>query len=109
MRRLGGDLPGTVVIREEKAGEITAITPRPTATEDNPTLVKFSLAGVHMKFSMVATGDRLTLPARGESGRIIVKLPSREHPDLPEIEFGAMTLAKAAGVGTAEVRLVPLS
>lgn len=114
LRRLGGDLPGAVVIREE--GETVAKAPpkgrRGSAddkavAEEDPTLVKFSLAGVQMKFSMMRTGERLTLPARGESGHVIVKMPSRDYPDLPEIEFGAMKLAQAAGVETAEVELVP--
>jgi serine/threonine-protein kinase HipA len=108
LRRLGGDLPGAVVIREEQTGEVVPAPARVTASDDNAALVKFSLAGVQMKFSMVAAGDRLTLPARGETGKMIVKLPSRDYPDLPEIEFGAMTLAKAAGVETAEIRLVPI-
>jgi serine/threonine-protein kinase HipA len=43
LRRLGGDLPGAVVIREEKAGEIPAVPPRATADDDNAMLVKFSL------------------------------------------------------------------
>ena len=112
LRRLGGDLPGAVVIREEKtAGAVVAASPRKAvnAIDDDAALVKFSLAGVQMKFSMVEAGDRLTLPARGESGRVIVKLPSRNYADLPEIEFGAMTLARAAGVAIADIRLSPIS
>jgi serine/threonine-protein kinase HipA len=60
-----------------------------------------------MKFSMVEAGDRRALPAHGESGRLIVKLPSQNYPDLPEIEYGAMRLAEAAGVQTASVHLFP--
>ena len=51
-----------------------------------------------MKFSMIAAGERLTIPAHGEGGRTIVKLPSKDYPDLPEIEYGAMRLAEAVGV-----------
>ena len=60
-----------------------------------------------MKFSMIEAGERLTLPAKGETGRLIVKLPSKDYRDLPEIEFGAMTLAQAAGIDISEIRLVP--
>lgn len=113
LRRLGGDLPGAVVIREEVGAAASAPPPSKAAAKAAPDdlgLVKFSLAGVQMKFSMVeADGGRLTLPARGTTGQVIVKLPSRSHPSLPEIEFGAMTLARAAGVTTAEFRLASIT
>ena len=112
LRRLGGDLPGAVVIRDEGVAAITTpvkkSTAKSAASQDDSALLKFSLAGVQMKFSMIAAGERLTIPAHGEGGRIIVKLPSREHADLPEIEYGAMRLAEAAGVRIAPVRLVPI-
>lgn len=112
LRRLGGDLPGAVVIRDEGSAKasISDSTPStpPIAVSDDPAMVKFSLAGVQMKFSMIASGDRLTIPASGEGGRTIVKLPSREHAELPEIEYGAMRLAEAAGVTIADVNLVPI-
>jgi len=112
LRRLGGDLPGAVVIRDEGVASIPAPPKKSTAKAvsmlDDPALVKFSLAGVQMKFSMIAAGERLTIPAQGEGGRIIVKLPSRDYPDLPEIEYGALRLAEAAGVNVAKARLVPV-
>ncbi len=112
LRRLGGDLPGAVVIRDEGVASIPTPTKKSKAKAvsnlDDPALVKFSLAGVQMKFSMIAAGERLTIPAQGEGGRIIVKLPSRDYPDLPEIEYGALRLAEAAGVKVAKARLVPV-
>jgi serine/threonine-protein kinase HipA len=114
LKRLGADMPGAVVIREEGETDAgIAARGRRTRAADvageplDPTLVKFSLAGVQMKFSMVGSGNRLTLPARGQTGGVIVKLPSKEHPSLPEIEFGAMKLAEAAGVQIAKIDLVP--
>jgi serine/threonine-protein kinase HipA len=73
---------------------------------DMPRL-KFSLAGVQLKFSSVRQGGKLTLPARGSTGSIIAKLPREIYPDLPEIEFSAMKLAEAAGVNIAECELLP--
>jgi len=114
LRRLGGDLPGAVVIRDEGIAKIQTPTRKtgtqpPTMPEDTA-LLKFSLAGVQMKFSMVAAaGDRLTIPAHGEGGRIIAKLPSRDYPDLPEIEYSTMKLAEAAGVQISPVSLIPVT
>jgi serine/threonine-protein kinase HipA len=114
LRRLGADLPGAVVVKEEGVPKI-AIKPTSSGADAaadvaaDEALVKFSLAGVQMKFSMVQAGDRLTLPARGDTGRVIVKLPSKDYADLPEIEYGAMMLAQAAGVSIAEIRLFPVT
>jgi serine/threonine-protein kinase HipA len=63
--------------------------------------LKFSLAGVQLKFSSVKVGGRLTLPANGTTGNVIAKLPHAQYPDLPEIEFSSMMLAHAAGVDIA--------
>jgi serine/threonine-protein kinase HipA len=62
--------------------------------------VKFSLAGVQLKFTGNPDGDRLTAPARGETGRNIIKLGSERFPNLPEAEFAAMQMASAMGVRT---------
>lgn len=111
LRRLGEDLPGAVVVRDEGTATPVAAKRRasqePTRSIEDAALVKFSLAGVQMKFSMIEAGERLTVPGRGKTGRVIVKLPSADYPDLPEIEYGAMRLAEAAGVTTAAVRLFP--
>lgn len=68
--------------------------------------MKFSLAGVQLKFTGNADGDRLTAPARGETGRSIIKLGSERFPNLPEAEFAAMQMASAMGVRTAPCRLI---
>ncbi|NUR02690.1 MAG: type II toxin-antitoxin system HipA family toxin [Streptomyces sp.] len=67
---------------------------------------RFSLAGVALKFSMLARGDRLTVPAVGEHGDWLVKFPDYRHPDVPRNEFAMMSLARAAGLDVPEVRLV---
>lgn len=67
---------------------------------------RFSLAGVALKFSMLAKGDRLTLPAHGAGGDWIVKLPDQTYPDVPRNEFTMMALAASVGIDVPEIRLV---
>lgn len=112
LAEVGHDLPGAVrvVAGDEQAPDLdweTAPAPRLTArSDDDYRRIKFSLAGVTLKFSMVATGERLTLPAYGEGGDWIVKLPDNEFPHVPHNEFAMMTLAGACGIEVPEVRLV---
>ncbi|WP_458386584.1 type II toxin-antitoxin system HipA family toxin [Rhizobium pisi] len=68
--------------------------------------VKFSLAGVQLKFIGNVEGERLTVPGRGKTGRCIIKVASERFPGLPEVEFAAMQMAKMIGVRTANCRLV---
>ena len=69
--------------------------------------VRFSLAGVGMKFSMLRRDDRLTMPAHGEGGDWIVKTPDSRFRDVPLNEFAMMTLAGAVGIDVPEIMLVP--
>lgn len=69
--------------------------------------IRFSLAGVAMKFSMVKAGKQFVLPARGEGGDWIVKTPDAVFRDVPVNEFTMMTLAGAIGIEVPEVKLVP--
>ncbi|WP_318284969.1 HipA domain-containing protein [Bradyrhizobium lupini] len=63
------------------------------------------MAGVQLKFTGNSDGDRLTAPAREETGRCIIKLGSKRFSDLPETEFTAMQMASAIGIRTASCRL----
>ena len=110
--RLGGDLPGAVIVSPEtddlqSAGPLRLERVRGLTTVEPRGMVKFSLAGVQLKLTGDLNGDRLTLPGRGASGRCIIKLPAKPYPGLPEAEFAAMQLAQAVGVDTAHCRLVP--
>ena len=109
--RLGGDLPGAVIVSPEtddlqSAGPLRLERVRGLTTAEPLGMVKFSLAGVQLKLTGDLGRDRLTLPAHGASGRCIVKLPARPYPGLPEAEFAAMQLARAVGVDTANCQLV---
>ena len=61
---------------------------------------------MQLKFSMITDRDRLTLPAFGEGGDWIVKLPDQLYAEVPRNEFAMMSLAAAAGIDVPEIRLV---
>ena len=111
LAQVGQDLPGAVrvVAADEMLpvdlsdqGQLDALAPRSAGSPWT-----FSLAGVGLKFSMLQEGDRLTIPASGEDGDWIVKLPDPIYRDVPRNEFAMMTLARAVGIDVPEVRLVP--
>lgn len=111
LTRLGADLPGAVIVNPEtpvssSAGplELGKVRGLPAALPRGA--VKFSLAGVQLKFVTTPDGDRLTLPARAGEGSCIIKVPTRRYPGLPEAEFAAMTLGQMAGVHIARCRLI---
>lgn len=99
---LGQDLPGAVVVKycadnESEESLLTAAQPA-VAEEPLPRRLRFSLAGMQLKLSMAASGNRFVLPGRGEQGEhYIVKLPGQEYPDLPDIEAITMQWARLAG------------
>lgn len=111
LRRLGHDLPGavrverTLVVDPEWRPVSTPPEPAPTGQGDRGPL-RFSLAGVALKFSMLQDGDRLTLPAGGQGGDWIVKLPDATYSAVPENEHCMMQLAQAVGIEVPEVKLV---
>jgi serine/threonine-protein kinase HipA len=111
LMRLGGDLPGAVLIVPEtdvpaSAGPLDLTAVRGFRAVQPRGMVKFSLAGVQLKFTANVDGERLTVPGRGESGHCIIKVASENYRGLPEVEFGAMQLARSIGVDTADCRLV---
>ncbi|WP_225412487.1 type II toxin-antitoxin system HipA family toxin [Stigmatella hybrida] len=112
---LGEDLPGAVRVR--RSG--TAFAPPPeTQTFDEPRSegpsgppeLRFSLAGVQLKFSAVRSGDsRFTLPFSGQGGRWILKFGSAVYPELPENEHFTMQWAARCGLAVPPHQLVPVS
>ena len=114
LAHVGHDLPGAVRVLPE--GEV----PVELMWSDEPDTyaieladdfhqpgVRFSLAGVAMKFSMLLRRDRLTIPAHGEGGDWIVKMPDSIFRDVPLNEFAMMSLARAVGIEVPEIMLVP--
>lgn len=110
LAQVGHDLPGAV--RVLAADEMVPVelgdggdsSGRRDSSMDS--LWSFSLAGVGLKFSMLARGDRLVIPARGERGDWIAKLPDPTYPGVPQNELAMMMLAKAVGIDVPEIRLV---
>ncbi|MBB3399335.1 type II toxin-antitoxin system HipA family toxin [Rhizobium sp. BK060] len=111
LTRLGADLPGAVLIVPEtgvpsSAGPLTLDRVQGFQAPLPEGAVKFSLAGIQLKFTANPDGERLTVPGRGDTGRCIIKVASEQFPSLPEAEYGAMRLAGLIGVRTAKCRLV---
>jgi serine/threonine-protein kinase HipA len=109
LRRLGRDLPGAVELVPEDAADNDVpgqIVDEPTVPPAAPVKrLRFSLAGVQLKFSAERDG-RVTFPARGRSGRWIVKLPDRMHARLPELEHSMMRWAAATGFEVPETDVI---
>lgn len=94
---LGDDLPGAVRVRQT-AAEGDEGAPVGAVQRGLAGKLRFSLAGVQLKFSMARDGKQLVLPARGQGGDWIVKLPDLEFPELPENEYAMMCWARASGI-----------
>lgn len=105
---LGDDLPGALTVRRN-ADEARPLPARTPPGDHQP--MRFSLAGVQLKFSALGNDDSkgLTIPVRGVGGNWIVKLPSRRFDRVPEAEFATMTFAKNVGIDVPDHRLVPLA
>lgn len=104
LARVGRDLPGAVEVTGSLEGVAEAHDqPAPTGGQ-----LRFSLAGLQLKLSMVLSGERFSFPARGESGRWIVKIPGDDFPELPEVEAGTMAWAKAMGLDVPRFHVLPI-
>lgn len=111
MARLGrDDLPGATRIAAEESHPGT--DPPPPASEranlDEDPVLKFSLAGAQLKFSMLDGERGLTIPVAGQAGDYIVKFPDFRagFAGVPEAELAGLELARAIGIDTPSARLV---
>jgi serine/threonine-protein kinase HipA len=107
---VGRDLPGAGSIRPIDAEWTVAPVRETPAVEDDDLSaesegLRFSLAGVQLKFSMLREADKLTLPAKDGDGHWIVKLDSPTFPHLPENEISMLEWARAAGFDVPECHL----
>lgn len=109
---LGQDLPGALSIHP---GEGEAMPPEAAEARDQArgnTALRFSLAGVQLKFSAFQNEGKaggLTIPAEGVGGSWIIKLPSQQFAGVPENEFSMMTIARQMGMDVPEIRLMDLA
>lgn len=107
---LGADLPGAVTAlpagQPSMQGTDIPQTAR-VAPANGGRVLRFSLAGVQLKFSALQrAGGAMSVPATGVGGDWILKLPSPSFHALPENEFVVMTLARRVGIPVPELRLV---
>jgi serine/threonine-protein kinase HipA len=110
---LGADLSGAVTVTPLTADghpiELEDEEAQANAARRDDGVLRFSLAGVQLKFSAVmeASGG-LTIPAHGVGGSWIVKLPSTQFPAVPENEYVMLELARAVGIAVPAIKLVPV-
>ncbi|MHC2332129.1 type II toxin-antitoxin system HipA family toxin [Bradyrhizobium sp. USDA 4454] len=108
---LGQDLPGAVSVRPADGEELPPQVEAETTPEERRNMLRFSLAGVQLKFSALQNGKKgggLVIPVEGVGGSWIVKLPSQQYPGIPENEYSMMTLAKAMGMDVPDLELLDL-
>lgn len=107
---LGQDLAGAVTVVPADGEALPPNVHEDTKAEDkHDAPMRFSLAGVQLKFSAVcqASGG-LTIPASGKGGSWIVKLPSSRFEAVPENEYSMMELARQLGMDVPETQLLPI-
>lgn len=117
LAHIGEDLPGAVVIRPALAEPATAADSGRTFDEPPGVIpaagaddLRFSLAGVQLKFSAVRDPDRrFTLPFHGRGGRWILKFGSTIYPGLPENEHWTMQWAARSGLVVPRNELVEVA
>lgn len=109
---LGKDLPGAITVTPGDGEEWPPEAGNSAPGQDNnkerrENALRFSLAGVQLKFSAIneSTGG-LTIPAKGIGGSWIIKLPSSQYEGVPENEYSMMTLARQIGMDVPPVELV---
>ena len=110
---LGCDLPGAVTITSadgESWPPICTDGEEGLARDRRQNTLRFSLAGVQLKFSAVMEPmGGLAVPASGDGGSWIVKLPSHRFDAVPENEFSMMKLAQLVGMNVPAIDLVPVN
>lgn len=109
---LGTDLPGALTVAPIGQPSDTAAGDAGDRHHNQPfpeAALRFSLAGVQLKFSaIIEASGGLTIPANGVGGSWIVKLPSSRFAAVPENEYTMMTLARAVGIEVPAIKLIDI-
>lgn len=108
---LGPDLPGALVVEAVSNGDTggDAEMPARDGVDDPPSgPLRFSLAGMQLKLSVLEHESSFTLPVTGVGGRWILKFADVTHPVIAENEFAMMIWARRSGINVPDVRLVTL-
>jgi serine/threonine-protein kinase HipA len=108
---LGDDLPGAITVKPADGEDWPPVAgealDEDAVREREEKALRFSLAGVQLKFSAVTSASGgLTIPARGVGGSWIVKLPSEKYDGVPENEYSMMTLARLIGMNVPALELI---
>jgi serine/threonine-protein kinase HipA len=101
--RLGSYLPGAVTVHGEVEPADDVGADLVLDVPEHP--LRHSLAGFQLKYTV--REERLTLPASGQGGWWIVKLPDRSLRDLPVNEYLTMRWLAAAGFPVPPIHLEP--
>ena len=108
---LGRDLPGALTVRKIKNSHLekNENLEKVLQLEKEKTVLRFSLAGIQLKFSAVWEKEKgLTIPVNGVGGSWILKLPSSVYAGVPENEYAMMELARQVGIDVPETALIPI-
>jgi serine/threonine-protein kinase HipA len=108
---LGRDLPGAISVHPAQGEELPPQVEAETTPAQRRNMLRFSLAGVQLKFSALTNGDKaggLVIPVQGVGGSWIVKLPSQQFSGVPENEYSMMTIAKSMGMDVPDLQLLEL-
>lgn len=113
LEAVGLDLPGAVIVKPSSSSSVNDFSEVEDDDSNSHEIdengedlnLRFSLAGVQLKFSVSRERERLTIPAHGRGGEWIVKLDSRRFPQIVRNEFVMMQWAKAAGFDVPECDL----
>ncbi|MBK9034696.1 MAG: HipA domain-containing protein [Myxococcales bacterium] len=103
---VGGDLPGAIVVEREVGSAPPRLAPAPPPPDSGG--LRFSLAGVQLKFSMVRGADRFYMPGHDQRGGWIAKISYDKYPDLAANEWTTMEWARRAGFDVPATELRPL-
>ena len=107
---LGEDLPGAVTVRPAYDVAWTPDRDDDHQHDHCDQVLRFSLAGVQLKFSAASEKHGgLAIPAKGVGGSWIVKLPARGYDAVPENEFSMMTLARMCGMNVPPIKLIDVA
>lgn len=106
---LGEDLPGAVAVTADDGASPAWATGGVVDVDDGEWSMKFSLAGVQVKLSVLREVDHgFAVPVRGVGGDWIAKLPDNRFSGVPENEFSMLAWAELVGIDVPERDLVPL-
>ncbi len=111
LEALGQDLPGALTIQAiDNEGLFQEDPSKPKSEKKKETPLRFSLAGIQLKFSAIEGIDHgLTIPVNGIGGGWIIKLPHTGFKGVPENEYTMMELARKVGIDVPQVSLIPVN